>query len=187
MAPRPRPGWEPGRIPSDTRPGAALVLFHPRDGVPCVVLTLRAKHLPSHRGQVSFPGGAIETGESASVAALREAHEEIAADPALVRIAGELTSLHIPASGYVLHPVIGFALATLQLEAAAGEVDRILEVPLDHVTDRERWRIETRELRGQPCEVPYFDLAGEKVWGATAIVLCELVWLLGVRCDPWTA
>jgi 8-oxo-dGTP pyrophosphatase MutT (NUDIX family) len=185
MAPRPRPGWAPGRIPSGSRPGAALVLLYARDELPLLLLTVRAKHLPSHRGQVSFPGGAVEPGESAVEAALREVAEEVGVDPDLVRVAGRLTPLHIPASGFVLDPVVGFTSGALALRAAPGEVERILEVPLADVADPTRQRVEVRELRGQPWQVPYFDLAGEKVWGATAMVLCELMAVLGVACDPW--
>ncbi len=186
MAPRPRAGWAPGRIPDGSRAGAALVLLYPRDAAACVVLTVRAEHLPSHRGQVSFPGGAIEPGERAIDAALREAHEEIGVDPSLVRVAGELSALHIPASGYALHPVVGFASSVLTLVPAPDEVARILEVPFHDLADHARQRVEVRELRGQVCEVPFFDVGGEKVWGATAMVLCELLMLVGARCDPWS-
>jgi 8-oxo-dGTP pyrophosphatase MutT (NUDIX family) len=186
MAPRPRPGWKPGRLPGDSRPGAGLVLFYPRDGDTHVVLTVRARHLPSHRGQVSFPGGAVETGESVPEAALREAQEEVGVDPGLVRVAGEATPLHIPASGYVLHPVVGFAEVAPAFRGAEAEVARILEVPFREIADPRRVKVEARVLRGLACEIPYFDLAGEKVWGATAMVLAELLVALGCPLDPWS-
>jgi len=185
MSPRPRPGWKPGRLPGDSRPGAGLVLLYPRDGATHIVLTVRARHLPSHRGQVSFPGGAVEPGESVREAALREAREEVGVDPGIVRVAGEATPLHIPASGYVLHPVVGFAASAPAFRAAPGEVERILEVPFREVADPERMKVEPRVLRGLPCDVPFFDLAGEKVWGATAMVLAELLQALGCSPDPW--
>ena len=143
------------------------------------MLTVRAKHLPSHRGQVSFPGGAVEVGESVVEAALREAQEEVGVGPRVVRVAGELSPLHIPASGYVLHPVVAVASETPCFVAATGEVERVLEVPLEHLADRSRLRIERRLLRGLPCDVPYFDLEGEKVWGATAMVLAEFLGVMG--------
>lgn len=185
LAPRPRPGWKPGALPGEGRPGAALALFYPREGRLHFVLTVRARHLPSHRGQVSFPGGAVEPGESIAEAALREGEEEVGLDPAAVRIAGALTALHIPASGYVLHPVVGFADTAPRLRGSEGEVDRVLEVPFGHLLDRSRLRVEQRMLRDLTCEVPYFDLEGEKVWGATAMALAELLWALGHRVDPW--
>ncbi len=174
LSPQPRPGWRPGRLPGESRPGAALLLFYPSDGEVHFVLTVRAKHLPSHRGQVSLPGGALEEGESFPAAALREAQEEVGVDPAEVQVLGSLTPLHIPASGYVLHPVVGVASRRPELRRAEGEVERILEVPFRDLMDPARLRSEPRRIREEACLVPYFDLSGEKVWGATAMVLAEL-------------
>jgi len=185
LAPRPRPGWKPGALPAATRPGAGLVLFHPHDGVPHVVLTVRSKHLPSHRGQVSLPGGAVESGETIEEAALREAEEEVGLARAEVRVLGRLSPLHIPASGYILYPVVGVTVLRTALTPAEAEVERILEIALGDLMDPERLRVESREMRGQPVEVPFFLLGGEKVWGATAMILAELLQVLGADPDPW--
>ena len=163
----------------------SLLLFYPLHGQAHLILTVRAQHLPSHRGQVSLPGGAVERGETVEEAALREAAEEVGIDVTGVRLVGSLTSLHIPASGYVLHPVVGASDAPPTLRPARGEVERILEVPFADLADPGRLRSETRVLGGESCLVPYFDLCGEKVWGATAMVLAELLWLLGESPDPW--
>ncbi len=185
LSPRPRPGWRPGRLPEESRAGAGLMLFYPVDRRVHLVLTVRAKHLPSHRGQVSLPGGAVEPDETVEAAALREAEEELGVEPGQVRVLGLLTPLHIPASGYVLHPVLGVTDTRPDLRPAEGEVERMLEVPFEDLTDPARMRTERRVLRGESCLVPYFDLGGEQVWGATAMVLAELLCLLGERPDPW--
>lgn len=185
LAPRPRPGWKPGRWPEQSRTGAGLILIFPKGGVPNVLLTLRSTQVPSHRGQVSLPGGAVEPGETIEEAALREAAEETGVDPASVRILGALTALHIPASGFVLHPVVGVSASRPELRPAPGEVARILEVPLRTIADPASLRVETRRIRGQRCDVPHFFLDGEVVWGATAMILAELVALLGPSPDPW--
>ncbi len=185
LSPRPRPGWNPGRLPEESRQGAGAVLFYPLRGEAHLILTVRAGHLQSHRGQVSFPGGAVERGESVEEAALREASEEVGVDAAGVRLLGSLTSLHIPASGYVLHPVVGVADAHPVLRPAEGEVERILEVPFAELADPARLKTEPRVLAGERCLVPYFDLCDEKVWGATAMVLAELLWLVDAPPDPW--
>src|SRR6187401_2658873 len=94
MAPRPRPNWDPGRIPDNVRAAAALALLYPRDGQPVLLLTVRGADLPRHRSQVSLPGGAIEAGETPEEAALREANEEVGLEPGLVVVRGRLTPLH---------------------------------------------------------------------------------------------
>ena len=109
MAPIPRPGWLPGRSPEESRPAAALLLMFPAESPAHVLLTVRSSQLPSHAGQVSMPGGAVEVGESLEQAALREASEETGVDPAAVRVLGRLTPLHIPVSGFVLNTVVGVA------------------------------------------------------------------------------
>lgn len=185
LAPRPRPGWKPGRWPDETRPGAGLLLIFPRGELLNLVLTVRSKHLPSHRGQVSLPGGAVEAGETIEEAALREAEEEVGITPSEVRVLGRLSALHIPASGYVLHPVAGVAGTRPDLRPAPGEVERILEVPLEDLLDPAHIRVESWVLRGQPCDVPFFLLDGEKVWGATAMILAEFLRILGADPDPW--
>ena len=107
MAPRPRRGWRPGDVPDQAKPAAALLLLYEHDGEATCVLTLRASHLPTHAGQVSLPGGALDPGESLIEAALREAEEEVGVTRTHVEILGALTPLHIPVSGYVLHPIVG--------------------------------------------------------------------------------
>jgi len=108
MAPKPRVGWRPAAIPGDARAAAALVLLYPgNDGSSAVVLTVRAPDLVHHGGQVSLPGGAVEPGESIEGAALRESAEEVGLDSREVALLGRLSPLHIPVSGFVLHPVVG--------------------------------------------------------------------------------
>ena len=184
MAPRPRTGWTPGVTPHGSREGAGLLLVYPRPA-PTVLLTLRRSDLSVHAGQVSLPGGAVEPGEDALAAALREAEEEVGVDPSLIRPQGELTPLHIPASGFILRPIVATLREPPRLRPSEVEVERLLEVPLTDLQDRHRLRIERRQLLGQDSLVPYFDLSNEKVWGATAMVLAEFLSLLGRPPDPW--
>jgi 8-oxo-dGTP pyrophosphatase MutT (NUDIX family) len=185
LAPRPRKGWEPGTIPDGCRHASGLLLLCPLGDQAGLILTVRHGDLPQHAGQVSLPGGAVEEGESIEQGALREAHEEVGVDPRAVRVLGQLSPLHIPVSRFVLHPVVGIARRRPVLLPQAGEVDRILETPLSLLTDHKSYAIERRVFRGTRYEVPYVEVQGEKVWGATAMILAEFLVLLGYPPDPW--
>jgi 8-oxo-dGTP pyrophosphatase MutT (NUDIX family) len=184
MAPQPRGGWRLGFEPEDARPAAALLLLFPTDGEATMLLTKRASALPQHGGQVSLPGGAVDPGETIEGAALREAEEEVGLARAAVRVIGRLTPLHIPVSGFVLHPVVGYTSARPETAAEAGEVDRIIEVPVAHLLDPARHRRTVRVRDGIEFDMPYFDIDGDQVWGATAMVLAEFAAILGMEVRP---
>ncbi|HEX6165086.1 MAG TPA: CoA pyrophosphatase, partial [Vicinamibacterales bacterium] len=183
MAPAPRLGWDPLNFPDDAKDGAALLLVYPHDETLHVALTVRGAELRNHTGQVSLPGGRVDEGETFEAAALREAVEEIGIDPGMVEIVGRLTPLHIPVSGYLLHPVVGFTSMRPAFQRAEWEVARIIEAPVSLLSDPAvvKREIRTRVEKGQSIDVdvPYFDIDGEKVWGATAMVLAEFCAILG--------
>jgi 8-oxo-dGTP pyrophosphatase MutT (NUDIX family) len=143
-----------------------------------MLLTVRDAGLPTHAGQVAFPGGAVEDGETVESAALREAEEEVGVSRGGVRVLGELTPLHVPVSGFVLHPVVGVADTRPDLSPRPGAVRRILEPSIADL--RGSIGSERRSRDGETYHVPYFGIAGEKVWGATAMVLGEFLALVGL-------
>ncbi len=185
MLVRPRSGRPPWREGSAARDAAALLLLFPDRGGASVVLTLRRGDLARHAGQVSLPGGAVEPGETIAAAAFREAREEVGLDDPSVRVLGRLSPLPIAASGFVLHPVVAVAERRPALRAADAEVERILEAPLDRLLDPASLRVEAWRLSRGECLVPFFSTEGEKVWGATAMVLAELLGLLGSAPEPF--
>ena len=190
MAPRPRMGWDPTKFPDGLRDAAGLLLIYPLDDLPHMPLTVRASDMRQHTGQVSLPGGRVDSGESMEVAALREAAEEIGVDPGGVRVLGQLTPLHIPVSGFLLHPVVGISDQRPDFRRAEREVARIIEAPLSLLSDpaivrEERWQRE-RDGAQTPVDVPFYEIDGEKVWGATAMVLAEFLalWRDAGRAGP---
>jgi 8-oxo-dGTP pyrophosphatase MutT (NUDIX family) len=184
MAPQPRGGWKPGFAPDQARPAAALLLLFPVGGHAAMLLTKRAPDLLHHGGQVSLPGGAVVPGETIEEAALREAEEEVGLSRADLHVVGCLTPLHIPVSGFVLHPVVALAPGRPAMRPQPGEVERIIEAPVAQLLDPRRHHRVTRERDGIEFEMPYFDLGGDEVWGATAMVLAEFAAILGVRVSP---
>jgi 8-oxo-dGTP pyrophosphatase MutT (NUDIX family) len=179
LAPFPPRQWPPGFDPRAPRLAAGLLLLFPVDAEARIILTVRADTLGRHGGQVSLPGGAIETGETFEQAALREAHEEVALDIARVHVLGRLTPLDIPVSGFRLHPIVAKIDERPRLVAADGEVARILEVDLDELLDPGRLLVTERQRDGVRFSVPTFQVGGHEIWGATAMVLAEFLALLG--------
>ena len=182
MAPAPRLGWDPLKFPDGARDGAALLLVYPHDQTWHIALTVRGSGLRNHTGQVSLPGGRVDVGETLEAAALREATEEIGIDAGTVELLGRLTPLHIPVSGFLLHPIVGYTSMRPAFQRAEWEVARIIEAPVSVLSDPAvvKREIRTRLVNGQSIDVdvPYFDIDGEKVWGATAMVLAEFCAIL---------
>ena len=151
------------------------MLIYPRDDRLWLPLTVRHADLPHHPGQISLPGGRIDAGETPAQAALRETHEEIGVDTNRVRVAGALSPLWVIVSNFVVLPFVAVADERPVFRAAAREVEEILEVPLDDLRDRARLKW-TQRMRGtQAVQYPYFEVSGREVWGATAMMLGELL------------
>ena len=158
------------------RLGAVLALLYPDGDDLRLPLTVRSEHLRSHRGEVSLPGGSIDPGEDGPIpAALRECHEELGVDPALVTVWGTLSSFYIQPSNFQITPVVGFCAQLPALLLNRAEVSAVITVTLRELLDPATVMVEQRQLRGIDATVPYFAIDGHKVWGATAVVLSEFV------------
>ena len=176
MAPIPRPLFPP-TPDHQPRKGGVLVLLYPREpgGELHLVLTRRTDTVASHQGQISLPGGSVDPGDpSTAHTALREACEEIGVCEEDVRLLGSLTPLYIPPSDFRIYPHVAYVSHRPHFCPQPGEVAELLEVPLSHFLDPCNVAIEDWTIRGEPRRVPFFDVHGYKVWGATAMVLAEL-------------
>lgn len=185
FAPRPSPlDWEPDLEPHSARRAATLILIYPGHHGPTFPLTVRRADLAHHPSQVSLPGGALDPGESADAAALREAFEEIGVASDDIRIVGRLSPLWVSVSNFVIEPIVGVTTVQPTFLLHPGEVETLLEVPLADVRDPLRLAWASRQRNGVPFDFPYFDLAGRMVWGATAMILGELACLFDAEHAP---
>ncbi|WP_229681316.1 CoA pyrophosphatase [Neoroseomonas lacus] len=140
---------------------------------PTVLLTLRSARLNSHAGQVSFPGGRTEPGESPEQAALREAQEEVGLDPAVPEILGRLPTL-LTGTGYLVTPVVALLRPPFTLSNQPEEVDEAFEYPLAQLLDPAAPELRRQEFRGRMREFWVWPHERHYIWGATASMLVTL-------------
>lgn len=140
-----------------------------------VVLTRRAKHLSSHRGEVSFPGGRRDPGESPAETALREAHEEVMLEPRDVEVVGELDHLATVVSRSLIVPIVGRLRSPPVLRPGTNEVDRIFTVPLAELMQPDTYRVEQWGDQEIARSIHFFELDDETIWGATGRILHQLL------------
>jgi 8-oxo-dGTP pyrophosphatase MutT (NUDIX family) len=171
-------------VPGDRVINAAVlaVLFE-EDGQTRLIFTRRSTSLRSHRGEVSFPGGRLDPGEDPPAAAVREAHEEIALDPALVTTEGWIHPVLTVVTGSLIMPIVASVPSRPHLVASPAEVERVFDVALRDLADlenfhEERWRVPGRQVPDAADDsftVWFFEVEGEMIWGATARMIHELL------------
>ena len=155
------------------KPAAVLVPVILHERAPGILLTHRAAHLSTHAGQVSFPGGRIEPGETPEAAALREAAEEVGLDPRLPEVIGRMPR-HRTGTGYVITPVVAAVAPGFTLTCDPREVASAFELPVAILLDPGAARRESAIWKGQRREYWTWPHGEHRIWGATAAILVNL-------------
>jgi len=169
---------------SDLVSAAVLVPVTDRDG-PHVVFTKKTSGVPHHKGQFSFPGGVVETGDGSRVeTALREAWEEIRLPAEAVEVLGLLDDTPTRATNFVITPVVGIVRDPVVFKPDGREIERVIEVPLATLRDPAIFRTELWERDGEPHPVLFYQVSAEDlVWGATARILSQFLALLDEEAE----
>lgn len=156
------------------REAAVLVVLYPEGEGLNLLLTMRPPHMKVHAGQVSFPGGRREKGETLVEAALREAHEEVGLPPDEVEVVGSLTPLYIPPSNFCTYPFVAFCPSLPSLRPQDAEVHAVIHVSVDELFAPEARESGRWHVRGEEMDVPFYRYGPYRIWGATAMMLSEL-------------
>ncbi len=176
--PWPREDRHYDAAPPDARSAAVLLLLYPHRDAWHLPLIVRPGGSEPHAGQVALPGGALEPGEDTAQAALREFEEELGPARAAVHLLGRLSPVYVYVSNYVVSPWVGRTPLRPALEPNVLEVREVLEVPLLHLLDAAQFGSHGRTWKGRPFTAPHFVFGGHRIWGATCMILGELVTLL---------
>jgi len=165
----------------DLRPAAVLVPIVDR-GELSLLFTRRTEHLPSHAGQICFPGGRVQADDATLIrTALREMEEEIGLPPDQVEIAGFLDSYETLNTGFAICPVVGFLRDDFLLSVNPHEVAEVFEAPLAYILDPENQFLRSLEREGVVREFYAIEYGGHTIWGATAAMIVNLSERLGLR------
>ncbi|HLN72044.1 MAG TPA: CoA pyrophosphatase [Prolixibacteraceae bacterium] len=164
---------------SMVKPSGVLLLLFPDKGQIYLCLIKRPSTMTHHPGQISFPGGKVEKEDlSAEMAALREAQEEVGIDPSFVRIIGKLSELYVEVSKFLIHPFIAWADEKPDFIVNKSEVDELILLPLNELVANETiMETDMDTVTGQ-LRIKYYPFDSQIIWGATAMILSELIEIL---------
>lgn len=178
----------PGIAEPDAREAAVLILLYPHKGHLNTVFIQRTDYDGVHGGQISFPGGKKESSDLNLVeTALRETEEETGADKSEIEIIGTLSPLFIPVSNTVVTPVVGWSDYRPDFRLGNEEVEFLIEAAIKRFIEPSVVKRKPFGIRGELIEIKYFDCDGHIIWGATAMILNELLAIIsrsGIHLSP---
>lgn len=167
------------RKPVNPRKGGVMLLLYKNKEELNIAFIQRTVDGGVHSGQISFPGGKFEeTDKDLIETALRETEEEVGAKAAHINVLGQLTTTFIPASNFLVTPVVGFFQGNPKFDINPSEVAELIEIPLIEFLREKNKTIDMVDVRGEKWEVPLFKVGDYKIWGATAMMLNEFLQLI---------
>jgi 8-oxo-dGTP pyrophosphatase MutT (NUDIX family) len=144
-----------------------------------LLFTLRSSKLRKHSGQISFPGGRADEGETSEQTALRETEEEVGISSSKIELIGRMSLLYVPPSNNIIQPVIGRIPNNIELNLNPDEVEEAFYVPLESFLTDKNLKTKDTVFNGVPFSYPYWDVHHSvPLWGATAIVMSEFIYLV---------
>jgi 8-oxo-dGTP pyrophosphatase MutT (NUDIX family) len=184
MAPEYRPDYELEEVMKfNPKIGGVLLLLDPNGEEIKVILTLRKQYDGTHSGQMSFPGGKKDPSDVDVVdTALRETSEEIGISREHIRVLGRLSELYIPPSNFLVYPSVGVMSSEAAFKKQESEVEEIVSIPLSFFLDeKNRSTTKIKVMGSMTADVPAYLYDNYIIWGATAIMMSEFVYLLNNR------
>jgi 8-oxo-dGTP pyrophosphatase MutT (NUDIX family) len=159
--------------------GAVMAIIYKKADIPHLLLMERTTYNGAHSGQISFPGGKLEKGETYLEAAKRECFEEVGIDQQQYEIVGELTDVFVWASNFMVKPFLAIADELENFYPDKKEVEKILEIPLAHFFDSSIKNEKIiKSFAGVKLMAPYYEVESKELWGATAMMISEIEYLL---------
>jgi 8-oxo-dGTP pyrophosphatase MutT (NUDIX family) len=164
-------------VPPDGAPAAVLIPILGAAPEPRLVFTRRTDTLSRHAGEISFPGGLVDPGESLAAAALRETEEELGLAPADIELVGALEPLHTRVTGILIVPFVGFLWKDPRFTPSAAEIAAVLEYPLSELMAL--GKLSDFEFEGRTFTTHVYEMDGGTIWGATGHILASFIDLIG--------
>lgn len=164
---------------NDAVEAAVLLLLYPVNGSLCTVFMQRHDYRGVHGGQISFPGGKKEASDENIIqTAIREANEETGVDPEKINVINKLTPLFIPVSNTVVTPVVAWSEEKPLFQHKSEEVVFLFDAEINKLLDPSIVKTKPFSIRGEMIDIKYYDYEGNVIWGATAMILHELLTII---------